>query len=173
MSTICWRRYCPYQVCSVERQSHRNARKTDQNILRRDYLLETRRVIQVNGHVVPLASAELYPTVCSDFSWLELWKLWPELFFLKIRIASWGVQLVGCSTIFGVTFDLSCSKAVNFGSKLALNSDESIPKFRERQRIHSFLSKDDVILSRTQVIQSDIGSDGMWYRTDRHPLKIR
>ena len=56
------------------------------------------------------------------------------------------------STIFGVTFDLPCSKAVNFESKLALNSYESVPQFRERQRIHSFLSKNDVILSRTRSL---------------------
>ncbi len=72
-------------------------------------------------------------------------KIW--IFFLKIRFASWEVQLIECSTIFGVIFNLSYSKAGNFESKLALNLGQSVPQFRDRWRVHSFLSKNDITLS--------------------------
>ncbi len=67
--------------------------------------------------------------------------------FLKIRFVSWEVQLIECSTIFGVTFNMSHSKAGNFESKLALNLGERVPQFRQRCRVHSFLSKNVITLA--------------------------
>ncbi len=68
-------------------------------------------------------------------------------FLLKIRFVSWEKQFIEYSTIFGVTFNLSHSKAGNFEWKLALNLGERVPQFRERWRVHSFLSKNDITLS--------------------------
>ena len=61
--------------------------------------------------------------------------------------ASSRVQLIEGSAIWGVTISVSYPRAVNFESKLTLNSDESFQQFRERRRIHSFLSKNDIRLS--------------------------
>jgi hypothetical protein len=72
----------------------------------------------------------------------------PKYFFLQIGVVIWEVQFIECSTISGVNINLPCSKAVNFGSRMTVNSDESVPQFRERRTIRSFLSKNDVILSR-------------------------
>jgi len=67
--------------------------------------------------------------------------------FFKITAVSSRVQLIEGSAIFGITINVYCLRAANFESKLTLNSDESFQQFRERRRIHSFLSKNDVRLS--------------------------
>ena len=65
--------------------------------------------------------------------------------FFKITAVSSRVQLIEGSAIFGITINVYCLRAANFESKLTLNSDESFEQFRERRRIHSFLSKNDVV----------------------------
>ena len=55
--------------------------------------------------------------------------------------ASYRVQLIEGSTIFGVTINVSCTRTVNFESKLRLNSVESVRQFREQRSMHSFLSR--------------------------------
>jgi hypothetical protein len=48
------------------------------------------------------------------------------------------VQLIEDFTIFSVTCNVSCPRAVNFELKLMLNLDKSVQQFRERQRMRSF-----------------------------------
>ena len=78
--------------------------------------------------------------------------------FFKITAARPRGQLIESSAIFGVTINVSCTRAVNFESKLTLNSDESVQQFRERRRIHSFLSKNDVRLSGMRSLVQKIHS---------------
>ena len=54
-----------------------------------------------------------------------------EIVFLEIRTVSCGIQLNEDSAIFGISCNVSCSRAVNFESKLMLNSDESVHQFKE------------------------------------------
>jgi len=58
-----------------------------------------------------------------------------RLFFLKSGLP--GIQLIEGSTIFGTSFNVSCSRVVSFESKLTLNPSGSVQQFRERRRICS------------------------------------
>jgi hypothetical protein len=78
--------------------------------------------------------------------------------FFKITVASPKGQLIGGSAIFGVTINVSRTRAVRFESKLTFNSDESVQQFRERRRIHSFLSKNDIRLSGMRSLVQKIHS---------------
>jgi hypothetical protein len=89
-------------------------------------VLEKKQVNNLSRDLFQYSSTSSIRWHAQIFRSLNYKKYDPKYFFLKIRVLSWGVQLIKCSTISGVNFNLSCSKVINSESKLVFNSDESV-----------------------------------------------